>query len=91
MTRFTAADVERAHAEWRCSCGPAALAAICDLTRHPACEWAMARHACDRGRAPRTGEFHRVINRPGSSTMSWHVVEAKQYDLEMRANTEAVR
>lgn len=32
MIRFTAADLERAHAEWSCSCGPAALAAICGLT-----------------------------------------------------------
>jgi hypothetical protein len=32
MTRFTAADVDRAHAAWNASCGPAALAAICDLT-----------------------------------------------------------
>lgn len=32
MTRFSLADIERAHAEWSCSCGPTALAAICDLT-----------------------------------------------------------
>lgn len=32
MTRFTLADVDRAHEAWSCSCGPAALAAICDLT-----------------------------------------------------------
>lgn len=30
--RFTLADLEAAHASWRCSCGPAALAAICGLT-----------------------------------------------------------
>lgn len=30
--RFTFADVERANWDWRCSCGPAALAAICGLT-----------------------------------------------------------
>jgi uncharacterized protein (DUF433 family) len=32
MTRFTLADLERAAAEWSCSCGPTALAAICNLT-----------------------------------------------------------
>jgi hypothetical protein len=32
MTRFTAADVYAANASWGFSCGPAALAAICDLT-----------------------------------------------------------
>jgi hypothetical protein len=32
MTRFTASDVDRASWDWLCSCGPAALAAICDLT-----------------------------------------------------------
>lgn len=32
MTRFTLADLEHANATWRCNCGPAALAAICDLT-----------------------------------------------------------
>lgn len=31
MTRFTATDVARANADWLCSCGPAALAAICGL------------------------------------------------------------
>ncbi|WP_428673677.1 hypothetical protein [Reyranella sp.] len=31
-TRFTAADAKRAHEEWGCNCGPAALAAICGLT-----------------------------------------------------------
>lgn len=30
--RFTLADVERAHNEWGCNCGPAALAAITGLT-----------------------------------------------------------
>lgn len=32
MTRFTAEDAERAYEEWGCNCGPAALAAIMDLT-----------------------------------------------------------
>lgn len=32
MTRFTISDLERANDAWRCSCGPAALAAVCDLT-----------------------------------------------------------
>jgi hypothetical protein len=32
MTRFTLTDLERAHAEWGCNCGPATLAAVCDLT-----------------------------------------------------------
>jgi hypothetical protein len=32
MIRFALADLERAHAAWSCSCGPAALAAICGLT-----------------------------------------------------------
>jgi hypothetical protein len=30
--RFTAADVDRAHDTWRCTCGPAAFAAILGLT-----------------------------------------------------------
>lgn len=30
--RFTAADVERANAEWGCNCGPSAIAAIYGLT-----------------------------------------------------------
>lgn len=29
---FTSADVDRANADWLCTCGPAALAAICGLT-----------------------------------------------------------
>ena len=32
MTRFTLADLDRANADWQCSCGPAALAAICGMT-----------------------------------------------------------
>src|SRR5690349_11053969 len=32
MTRFTASDVDAAHATWRANCAPAALAAILDLT-----------------------------------------------------------
>lgn len=32
MPRFTLADVERAHEEWGCNCGPGALAAIAGLT-----------------------------------------------------------
>lgn len=32
MTRFTESDVDHAHADWFCTCGPAALAAIYDLT-----------------------------------------------------------
>lgn len=32
MTRFTYDDVTAANHDWLCSCGPAALAAICDLT-----------------------------------------------------------
>lgn len=32
MTRFTSADVDAAHSTWGCNCGPAALAAICNLT-----------------------------------------------------------
>jgi len=32
LLRFSLADVECANAEWRCNCGPAALAAICGLT-----------------------------------------------------------
>ena len=32
VTRFTAADAERANAAWGCNCGPAALAAILRLT-----------------------------------------------------------
>ena len=30
--RFTIDDAQRAHDEWGCNCGPAALAAMCDLT-----------------------------------------------------------
>jgi hypothetical protein len=36
MIRFTFDDLERAHAEWRCNCGPAAFAAICGLTLNEA-------------------------------------------------------
>jgi hypothetical protein len=32
MIRFTSTDVDRANDAWLCSCGPAALAAICGLT-----------------------------------------------------------
>lgn len=32
MTRFTYLDAERAFHDWGCNCGPAALAAICELT-----------------------------------------------------------
>lgn len=31
-TRFTSTDMNRANADWFCTCGPAALAAICGLT-----------------------------------------------------------
>lgn len=32
MTRFTSTDIDRANHDWLCTCGPAALAAILDLT-----------------------------------------------------------
>lgn len=32
MTRFTADDLDRAHATWHCNCGPGSVAAILDLT-----------------------------------------------------------
>lgn len=32
MTRFTSSDVDSAHSAWSCSCGPASLAVILDMT-----------------------------------------------------------
>lgn len=57
--RFTAADVARAHDEWGCNCGPAAIAAVCGLT-------------LDQLR-PQLGDF--AAKRYTNPTLMWQILD----------------
>jgi uncharacterized protein (DUF433 family) len=73
MTRFTAQDVEAANDAWGCNCGPAAFAAILDLTLDETRKHFGAEFEAKRYTNP-TLMFAALRSALGAAGRAWHVL-----------------